>query len=68
MRVVIVMERIRRKKGVETWGLPIHRRCLSLSCNGDGRVVRGCHTHTKSLKNAIDFRLKMGSEVVASSE
>ncbi len=63
-----MMKRIRRKKGVVTWGLPIHHRYLSLSCNGDGRVVRGSHTHTNSLKNAIDFHLKTGSEVVASSE
>ncbi len=66
-RLVIAMKRVRRKKGV-TWGLPIHHRCLSLSWNGDGTVVSCSHTHTKSLKNAIDFRLKTGSEVLASSE
>ncbi len=63
-----MMKGISRKKGVVTWGLPINHRCLSVSCSGDKRVVRGSHTHTRSLKNAIDFRLKTGSEVLASSE
>ncbi len=62
------MKRIRRKKKGITWGLPLHRRCLSLSWNGEGTVVSGSRTHTEGLKNAIDFRLKTGSEVLASSE